>query len=49
MENVAPRRTDVRQVVGTRMPDPATVSATEFRDESAAVLLSDAALYQRAG
>ncbi len=47
MATIEPERSDLRHVIGTRMPDPAAVSDRAFRDTSAAVLLSDAALYQR--
>ncbi len=47
MATLKAQRTDLFTVIGTELPDPATVSHEQFVSRSASVLLSDAALYER--
>ena len=49
MARLKAQRTDLLEVIGTRLPDPATVSHEEYLSRSASVLLGDASLYQRTG
>ena len=47
MTELRSTRTDLYRVVGTQMPDPATVSRSQYLAQSAKALLDDASLYQR--
>jgi peptidoglycan/LPS O-acetylase OafA/YrhL len=48
MTKLESERDDLRHMPGTRLPDPATVTAEEYLDQAAAAVLADASLYQRA-
>ena len=47
MGSLKAHRSDIFEVIGTRLPDPTTVRPEKYRSLSASVLLSDVSLYQR--
>ena len=48
MERLETERTDLFKVLGTGLPDPATVTPDEYSSSVASAVLTDASLYQRA-